>query len=210
MNKLLFILTLCSIFCFGQRMSSAEIALINSGEKSQPLPVFQTDNPVQHATLLKTSTDVKPRNRHTQKLAARMKASLLATEGGVGIAAPQVGINRNMVWVQRFDKPGRPLECFLNPVVIWRSEVLNLGPEGDLSIAAYRAEFYRSQVIRVIYQNLQGKRHDEMMEGFTAIIAQHEIDHLKGLLIPDREKTQSQKTFEMIPMYREVRTELNN
>jgi peptide deformylase len=48
-----------------------------------------------------------------------MKESLLSTDGGVGIAAPQVGINRKIIWVQRFDKQGEPLEYFINPVIVW-------------------------------------------------------------------------------------------
>ena len=70
-----------------------------------------------------------------------MKLSLLSTGSGVGIAAPQVGINRNVIWVQRFDKDGKPLEYFLNPVILWKSQLQNLGPEGDLSITDFRDHF---------------------------------------------------------------------
>ncbi len=55
---------------------------------------------------------------------------------GVGIAAPQVGINRNLIWVQRFDKPGQPFEFYINPKIVWRSSILCQGPEGIFLLKA--------------------------------------------------------------------------
>lgn len=62
----------------------------------------------------------------------------------VGIAAPQVGINKNVIWVQRFDKKGEPFEFFINPKIIWRSQLTRLGTEGCLSIPDQREETERS------------------------------------------------------------------
>ena len=148
---------------------------------------------------------MKPRNRYTEILVNRMKLALLSTKGGVGIAAPQVGINRNIVWVQRFDLPQKPLHYFLNPVITWKSKTLNLGPEGDLSIADFRDQFYRSSVIQLEYEDLHGKKHIEIIEGFTAVIAQHEIDHLFGILISDKIKEQQTKNFQPIKTFQEIK-----
>ena len=120
-----------------------------------------------------------------------MKLALLTTDGGVGIAAPQVGVNRNVIWVQRFDKEGNPLEYFLNPKILWKSDILNFGPEGDLSIPDFRDMYYRSQVIQFEYWDLSGKKTTEIVEGFTAVIFQHEIDHLSGILIQDKSKNET-------------------
>lgn len=194
-----------SVFSYGQRFSPEEISRIKSGELNSPLPIFQTADSTQHNVLLAKSSDVKPRNKLTKILVNRMKLSLLGTDGGVGIAAPQVGINRNIIWVQRFDKAGKPLEYLLNPEITWRSEVLNLGPEGDLSISDFRDQFYRSQVIQFEYEDLDGKKHREIAEGFTAVIIQHEIDHLSGILISDKILDQNSRNYQSFQSYREIK-----
>lgn len=194
-----------TVFFYGQRFSPEEISRIKSGELNSALPIFQTADSTQHHVLLAKSSDVKPRNKLTKTLVNRMKLSLLGTDGGVGIAAPQVGINRNIIWVQRFDKAAKPLEYFLNPKIIWRSEVLNLGPEGDLSITDFRDQFYRSQVIQFEYEDLDGKKHREIVEGFTAVIIQHEIDHLFGVLISDKILDQNSRNYQPFQSYKEIK-----
>lgn len=201
-NYLFFLILLSSTVC-GQRYTKAEIALITSGETNSALPIYQTSDSLQHQVLLSKSRDAKPKNRNTKLLIERMKKSLLSTQGGVGIAAPQVGINRNIIWVQRFDKEGQPLNYFINPKITWRSQALSLGPEGDLSIAAFRDQFYRSQAVQVEYFDTAGKKYTEILEGFTAVILQHEIDHLSGMLITEKIKDQSAKTFDKIELYKE-------
>ena len=178
-----------------QKLTKSEITLINQGDINTALPIYQTTDSHQHTTLLNLSTEIDPKDPNTATLVKRMKESLLSTDGGVGIAAPQVGINRKVIWVQRFDKEGEPLEYFLNPVITWRSELQNLGPEGDLSIPEFRDEFYRSKVIQLEYVDLKGQKFSEMVEGFTAVIFQHEIDHLFGILISDKKKKEESDSY---------------
>jgi len=178
-----------------QKFTKSEISLINQGNINSALPIYQTTDEHQHKTLLSLSTEIDPLDKNTAILVKRMKESLLSTDGGVGIAAPQVGINRKVIWVQRFDKEGEPLEYFLNPVITWRSELQNLGPEGDLSIPEFRDQFYRSKVIQLEYVDLKGQKFSEMVEGFTAVIFQHEIDHLFGILISDKKKKEENDEY---------------
>ena len=196
---------LLGFLAFGQQYSKYEKNRITEGEITTSLPIFQKENSLQHKILLAKSINVKPRNRYTKILVNRMKLALLSTKSGVGIAAPQVGINRNIIWVQRFDLPQKPLNYFLNPVITWRSETLNLGPEGDLSIADFRDQFYRSKLIQLNYEDLNGKKHTEIIEGFTAVIIQHEIDHLFGILISDKIKEQQTKNFQPIQTFQEIK-----
>ena len=70
-------------------------------------------------------------------------------------------------------KKENPLEYFINPVITWKSELQNLGPEGDLSIPDFYDQFYRSKVITLEYVDLKGEKHSEIVEGFTAIIFSH-------------------------------------
>lgn len=205
MKKICFFFIFISAFSFGQKYSEAEIARINEGNIETALPIFQTSDSLQYYILLSKSIDANPKNKNTRILVNRMKLALINTDGGVGIAAPQVGINRNIIWAKRFDKAETPLEYFINPKIIWRSQVLNLGPEGDLSIEVFRDYFYRSQVIQFEYFDLNGKKHTEIVEGFTAVILQHEIDHLSGILISNKIENQKTKTFEKVEFYKEVK-----
>lgn len=185
-----------------QKLSSKEISIINQGDIKTLLPIFQTTDSHQHNTLLGQSKEIDPKDPNTAILVARMKESLLSTDGGVGIAAPQVGINRKVIWVQRFDKEGEPLEYFINPVITWKSELQNLGPEGDLSIPNFRDQFYRSKVIQLQYVDLKGQKYSEIVEGFTAVIFQHEIDHLFGILISDKKKNETNDEYIKVDAYK--------
>ncbi|ROH98116.1 peptide deformylase [Chryseobacterium daecheongense] len=201
MKKFPFLFLILISFVHAQKLTPKELSIINQGDINSALPIYQTTDPEQHKTLLSTSTEVDPVDPNTATLVKRMKLSLLTTDGGVGIAAPQVGINRKIIWVQRFDKEGEPLEYFINPVIVWRSEIQNLGPEGDLSIPDFRDQFYRSKVIQLEYVDLKGQKYSELVEGFTAVIFQHEIDHLFGILISDKKEKQKNDTYQKVDAF---------
>ncbi|CEJ69900.1 Peptide deformylase [Chryseobacterium oranimense G311] len=202
MKKISFLLILFIGLINAQKLTSNEISLINQGEISTALPIYQTTDAHQHKTLLNLSTEIDPVDPNTATLVKRMKESLLSTDGGVGIAAPQVGINRKVIWVQRFDKEGNPLEYFINPVIVWKSELQNLGPEGDLSIPEFRDQFYRSKVIQLEYVDLKGQKYSEIVEGFTAVIFQHEIDHLFGILISDKKEKEKNDSYKRVDAFK--------
>jgi len=187
-----------------QKLSPGELSVINQGDVNTALPIYQTTDPHQHETLLNLSSDIDPTDPNTATLVKRMKLSLLSTDGGVGIAAPQVGVNRKVIWVQRFDKKGEPLEYFINPVIVWRSEIQNLGPEGDLSIPDFRDQFYRSKVIQLEYVDLKGQKYSEIVEGFTAVIFQHEIDHLFGILISDKKEKEKNDVYLKVDAFKKA------
>lgn len=201
MKKFAFFFLLIYGFAFSQKYSKAEISLITQGDTASALPIYNVSEKHQHEVLLSKSSNVRPKNKYTKILVERMKLALLSTDGGVGIAAPQVGINRNIVCVQRFDKEGNPVEYFINPKIIWKSAIQNLGPEGDLSIDDFRQNFYRSKVIQLEYFDLKGKKHTEIVEGFTAVIFQHEIDHLSGILISDKYEKEKGNSYKKLEVY---------
>lgn len=204
MKKIAFLFTLFMSLLNAQKLTPDEISLINQGDINTALPIYQTTDENQHRTLLNISSEIDPLDKNTATLVTRMKQSLLSTDGGVGIAAPQVGINRKVIWVQRFDKPGEPLEYFINPVIVWRSELQNLGPEGDLSIPDFRDQFYRSKVIQLEYVDLKGQKYSEMVEGFTAVIFQHEIDHLFGILISDKKEKEKNNSYQKVDAFKKA------
>ena len=116
------------------------------------------------------------------------------SQDGVGIAGPQVGLNRRIVAVQRFDKTEEPFEVYANVRIVWLSDSLTYGPEGCLSVPDRRGNVLRSQQIVIEYADLASLSHScddipmarDTVSGFTAVIFQHEIDHLEGVLYIDR------------------------
>lgn len=157
--------------------------------------VYTMKNPEDSLVLVSISRPIAVNHELTNLLAKRMLLSVQDPKhSGVGIAAPQVGINRRMIVVQRFDKPQFPFEVFLNPKIVWSSNLLQKGPEGDLSFDE-RATIMRHYAIKIRYQNLEGEWKDEFLEGFTSVIFQHEYDHLDGVLLTDREVEQIQLQY---------------
>ena len=107
-------------------------------------------------------------------------------------------INKNLIWVQRFDKEGEPFEFYINPKIIWRSKLIRTGAEGCLSIPDQKENVERNNTIRLQYWDEKGNIIEENIEGFTAVIFQHEVDHLYGILYPDRvEEQQNRETIEL-------------
>ena len=120
-------------------------------------------------------------------LAARMVATVTSPEqDGVGIAGPQVGLLRRVVAVQRFDKEGEPFEVYPNISVSAVRGNREPGGEGCLSVPGRRGEVPRFRDIDITYTSLHSyKDTTEHIQGFTAVIFQHECDHLDGVLYTD-------------------------
>ncbi|SHL05335.1 peptide deformylase [Chishuiella changwenlii] len=172
-------------------LSKTEINLIQNKKSYEPFRVLLTTSEKDTKILRKKSIDIDPKDPLIKLLADRMYATVQdEASKGVGIAAPQIGINRNAVWVQRFDKEGEPFEFIINPKITWYSDIVRYGREGCLSIPDEMGQVYRSLILRLQYYDLDGNFHDENVEGFTAVIFQHEYDHLIGTLFTDRIKEQ--------------------
>lgn len=177
-----------------EKLTTQEKELILA-DTTQMMRVTQTKFHNDSIILKSVSKPINPKDKLTKVLAKRMLKSVMdPNRRGVGIAAPQVGINRRMVLVQRFDKENKPFEVFINPEIIWRSDLWQKGPEGDLSFDE-RGMIMRHYSIQVQYYNVKGEKVTEILEGFTAVIFQHERDHLDGILLVDRQKEQENLKF---------------
>ena len=128
------------------------------------------------------------RSERFVRLADRMIATVTdSTQDGVGIAGPQVGLKRRVVAVQRFDKAGEPFEVYPNIRVEYLSDEKQTGPEGCLSIPEIHGEVERSQTVVISYVDIRTlDTVRDTVSGFTAVIFQHETDHLDGILFTDR------------------------
>lgn len=122
-------------------------------------------------------------------LTDRMHKTCLGA-GGVGIAAPQVGINRNIIWVQRWDKGNinsHPWEVYFNPVITKYSDTVKQRNDGCLSIPGVSGTSWRAIWVDVEYFLPDGsKKSERINHQYTAHIFQHEIDHLNGIVWLDR------------------------
>lgn len=168
--------------------NATEREIIRQGEEIMRLTTI--DDEADSLILRQISKPLSRRDVASEEfstLCRRMLSTVRNPENeGVGIAAPQVGILRRLVAVQRFDKEGEPFEFYINPKIVEYGEDWELGGEGCLSVPDFRGDVWRAQSIKISYRDAQYRLHREIVEGFTAVIFQHEIDHLDGILYIDR------------------------
>lgn len=173
--------------------TSTELTLINEAESI--MRVLTIDDERDLEVLRSKSIDIPASllgSEEYKKLTDLMIATVThPSQDGVGIAAPQVGINRRVVAVQRFDKEGEPFEVYPNVRIVWSSDSLASGPEGCLSVPGRRGDVMRSEKIIIEYADVTRLNEEDFMvrdtvQDFTAVIFQHEIDHLDGVLYIDR------------------------
>lgn len=128
---------------------------------------------------------------------------------GIGLAAIQVGVPKRVLVIdlQEPDMDAEPEECghdhgdghgshkhypvkkeprvFINPEILDPAEELATYQEGCLSVPEIYADVDRPATCRVRYQDLEGKTHEEDLDGLMATCIQHEMDHLEGILFID-------------------------
>lgn len=184
-------------------LTQDEIDLILEGPATQEMYVLSICLQPDSLILRSQSTNVNIGEENLQQLTDRMKVSVLA-EGGIGIAAPQVGINRNIIWVQRQDKGttfNRPWELYYNPRIVAYSGVYNLRSDGCLSVPdlcetqnGIAGNSWRASWVDVEYYLPDGTFVQERIShALTAHIFQHEIDHLNGIMFFDRQDNPNDK-----------------
>ena len=174
------------------QFSEEQTSLIMAADSVTPMRVFKITNK-RDSLLLRTPSEhvnVDPKDTVLMNLINRMYATVRDSLSlGAGIAAPQVGILKNIAWVQRFDKEGFPFEVIINPVIRQYSKKKQDCPEGCLSIPGRRDTLSsRAYAILVEYDTPDASHEIEMVEDFTAVVFQHEIDHLNGILYLDHLK----------------------
>jgi len=166
-----------------------ERAIISDGDAL--MRVLTVANPYDSVVLRRECRDISAEMLSSEEyrtLSDRMVTTVTdPSQDGVGIAGPQVGILRRIVAVQRFDKPGEPFEVYPNiRITAFRGE-LEPGREGCLSVPDRAGTVMRSRDIDITYTSAATLADTtETVRGFTAVIFQHECDHLDGILYTDR------------------------
>lgn len=147
------------------------------------LPILKYPDPI----LKKKSKNVEIFDQDLKNLAADMAETMLDAPGA-GLAAPQIGRSIRLIVIagaendEDFDERAIPL---VNPRIT-RSSGEQLYDEGCLSVIDYNEKVIRAQEIEVEAQDLDGNGLQIKADGRRAVILQHEIDHLDGILFIDR------------------------
>lgn len=147
---------------------------------------------VKHPTpsLRERSVEVSPSEITTPEFQAyldKLSATMLVKDG-VGIASPQVGNNIRVIVVLMDDQP----TCFINPELSKLSTGMIDGEEGCLSVPNVYGIVERHKRVTLKALNRHGRRIEMELRNFPAVVVQHEIDHLDGILFIDKMKQEVQ------------------
>ncbi|MGH2536091.1 MAG: peptide deformylase [Candidatus Promineifilaceae bacterium] len=154
------------------------------------LTIENLDNPI----LRQTARPVMRFDAAFQRLVDDM-IDTMREANGAGLAGPQVNQSLQVAVIEpppKLDEEGneiegsRPLYVLVNPKIVWQSEEMVEGIEGCLSIPGWLGEVARARAVRLMARDRHGKKIRLRLGGWTARIAQHEIDHLNGILYVNR------------------------
>ena len=146
-------------------------------------------NPVRlfpDSVLRQKTARVKDFDAKLQAIVRKLEVAMRSHPAGIGIAAPQIGLPLQIAVVDVSTRvSGAERLILVNPAIIQGSEK-RLSREGCMSLPEYTAQLIRFEKIRVLWQDLSGRRCEGVFCGLQAVCIQHEIDHLQGFLIIDR------------------------
>jgi peptide deformylase len=150
-------------------------------------PVLKMGEPL----LLRVAAEVARFDAELQELITDMDDTMRALSGA-GIAAPQIGVSARVVIFELKDNPRYPhitpvpYTVLVNPLVTPLTAEQDEGWEGCLSVPGMRGLVPRYRRLRYRGFDRHGAPIDRTVEGFHARVVQHEVDHLDGILFPQR------------------------
>jgi peptide deformylase len=118
---------------------------------------------------------------------ARKMLQTMYSQDGIGLAAPQVGVNKQLVVIDcELDDPEVAPYVMINPEIKRFGEALEKDQEGCLSVVGVYMDVVRPEAVEVSYKDENGKLQILKANGLLARVIQHEIDHLNGVMFVDR------------------------
>ena len=160
-------------------------------------PVLKMGEPL----LLRVASPVARFDGELQALIADMDDTMRALSGA-GLAAPQIGVSARVVIFELRDNPryphiaAVPYTVLVNPLVTPLTAEQDEGWEGCLSVPGMRGLVPRYRRLRYRGFDQYGTPIDRAVEGFHARVVQHEVDHLDGILFPQRVRDMRDFGFE--------------
>ncbi len=131
------------------------------------------------------SSKVLSFDNNLKNMVKDMFDTLYASGNGIGLAAPQVGIKKQIIVIDLKEDGKKYPRTFINPKVVEFSKVKAINEEGCLSIPGYYADVERYETVEVEWFDVEGDIKKEKFDGLLSICIQHEIDHLNGILFID-------------------------
>jgi peptide deformylase len=129
---------------------------------------------------------VKKIDKKLFKFLDDMRATMYAAQG-VGLAAPQVGVNiRAVICRFNYDTDHETVVEMINPEILSKTDELLVMEEGCLSIPGKYDEVARHGSLTVKFTDRKGREQVLKLKGFNARIVQHEVDHIHGTLYVDK------------------------
>lgn len=128
----------------------------------------------------------KIKSKEVQDLIKEMIRVLKGEEIGVGLAAPQIGVDKRIFILKDVKK--NKYFIFINPKILKLSAETRLMSEGCLSVRDYWGKVKRAGKVSVEACDEIGKKFEKNFSGLSAQIIQHEVDHLNGALFVDKAK----------------------
>ncbi|MBD3881749.1 peptide deformylase [Phormidium tenue FACHB-886] len=121
------------------------------------------------------------------RLLAKQMLQTMYSEDGIGLAAPQVGINKQLIVIDcKPEDPTNPPMVLINPTINRFSPKTCAVQEGCLSIPNVFLDVIRPEEIEVSFKDENGRPHRIKAAGLLARVIQHEMDHLNGVMFVDR------------------------
>lgn len=171
-----------------EEVDPGEVAGTSLRVLKYPHPLLRTEN---------KSVTESEFNEDLKKLAREMLLIMYASQG-VGLAAPQVGVNKRLLVFN----PEGSSKAFLqevvlvNPKIVGSSKKTIMEPEACLSFPGMGGNVRRHDWVKIEAYRLNGKRFTVKYEGWKAKIFQHEFDHLDGVLYVDRLEGEDRKNVQ--------------
>ncbi|MBP7773510.1 peptide deformylase [Candidatus Gracilibacteria bacterium] len=143
-------------------------------------------------TILRTvSAPVKPQELHKYRVLGESMLAYIKNpkHGGIGLAAPQVGVNKRIIIVglpEKKDDEQYPIILMINPVITKKGGEVVRDEEGCLSLPGLLGTVERCTSVDVEWMDIKGKKMKKSVQGYGARVIQHEIDHLDGVMICDK------------------------
>jgi peptide deformylase len=117
----------------------------------------------------------------------RQMLQTMYSENGIGLAAPQVGIDKQIIVIDcEPDKPEALPLVLINPIIKGYGAEICSAEEGCLSIPGVYLDVTRPAIVEVLYKDEYGKPQTLKTDGLLARAIQHEMDHLNGVMFVDR------------------------
>jgi peptide deformylase len=161
---------------------SSVVAIDKKKVKNPPLEIHYLGDRV----LRQPAKRIAKVDDQIRQLAKEMLQTMYSSDG-IGLAAPQVGINKQLLVIDcdPHDPNNQPL-ILINPQIVSSSEEMCVVEEGCLSIPGVYLDVTRPKVIEVVYKDENGRPCKLQADDLLARVILHEMDHLNGIMFVDR------------------------